>query len=212
MDNQKNNQKNKLYYSKISKLCTDLIKIMDSCGATRMFAMHCVDDMPVIPQGIDKVPTLMIYDIQKVLIGKEALVWFSENRIYYAQKNAELQGKKIIYNNTIGENNTGPKAFSNTEDNGMSDTFAYTDVDAPQPKAFCPNINGEHNDTDIYTPPEDYKKNENHVNNMKKKITSMRNERRTQESQYSEQMKKDQINKILSIEQEKLLKTSRYGI
>ena len=179
----------------------DLLNMMNKYGILRHFILKCVDDMEVLPKGLERVPTLIVSDIDKPLIAKDAVLWFNKMRSIFATQQSDSQNKHIMYN--IMKNNQeqlqGPKGYTETEYNGISDAFAYTDVDMAQPKSFCT----PDNDTDIiYTPPEDSKVSLADQNRLYK---TLNDERRQEESAYSELMKKKQIDIIINNEQKKLM-------
>ena len=197
---------NVYYYSRVSQLSIDLLRLMDSYGVRNKFMLMCVDDMEQIPSGIVRIPTLVVNGINKPLVANEAIEWFENNKQFFVQQNAEMQGKINLYymtkNLTDGQ---GPKGFSNCEQKGMSDEFAYTDTDIAQPKEFC----SYGNDGDIIiTPPKDGKMNNS---SQKKLIGDLEEMRKTQEIEYSKIMKNEQVNKIIMMERDQLMKR-RIGI
>jgi len=201
---------NIFYYSRVSKLCIDLIKMMESYGIINKFMLKCIDDMNPnqIPAGLERVPTLIVAGIDKPLVANEAVKWFNENRPYLQQQNAEMANKRIIYNltkNATGENNIGIKGFSN-EHEGISDNFAYMDTDAAQPKSFCQY--GSDADNIIYTPPTDGKIN---AAQQKQMIAVADSDRTTQIKEYADVMKQEQIDKLIMKERDQLIK-SRHGV
>jgi len=182
----------------MSQSCIELLRQMNECGVINRFMLICVDDIENIPKGITTVPTLIIVGIPKLLVGPEAMQWLLNHRQIIIQQNATLQGKIHLHN--MVKNDDGLKGFS-SELNGMSDDFAYTDVDCPQPKSFCgPSDQGDI----IMTPPVDTKLNQS---NQKKLINNLKNIRDQQETQTKENMKHDQIAKYMHKEQEQLWKT-----
>lgn len=202
------NQKQRMnifFYSKFSTMCTDLLKMMDSYGVINQFLLKCIDDMDVshLPPGLERVPTLIVIGIDKPLVAKEAVDWFNGMRPIFMQQKADMQNKKIMFN--IMKNNVqmanGPKAFSQSEYSGLSDSFAYTDVDLAQPKAFC----GYNDDKDvIFTPPDENTKIQK--DEQERKIREYEQIRKRQESDYNTIMRQGQIDAIMNAEKEKLLR------
>lgn len=200
-------QMNIFYYSKFSGMCTNLLKLMDNYKVLNKFLLKCVDDMPELPRGLERVPTLIVVGIDKPLVAKEAMIWFDNMRPIFAQQCADIQNKQIMYN--IMKNNQlamkGPKGYAEEEYHGISDSFAYFDVDMPQPKTFCEY--GNEKDA-IYTPPIDDKIKSDE---QKRYIQKLEQDRRKQEGELVSIMKKEQIEAIMNNEREKLLK-ERLGI
>lgn len=199
---------NIFYYSRVSKLCIDLLRMMESYNILNKFFLKCVDDMDVnsIPKGLERVPTLIISGIDKPLVANEAVKWFNDNRPYLIQQNMNMQNKKLIYNMTKNMyGNTGPKGFSTSELVGTSDNFAYMETDEAQPKEFC----RYGNDGDIiYTPPKDSKINDS---SQKQLLTTAEELRKTQEKEFASVMKHDQIDKLIEKERDQLMK-NRMGL
>jgi hypothetical protein len=197
---------NIFYYSRISKLCIDLICMMNNYGIIDKFKLKCIDDMQELPKSLERVPTLIIIGIDKPLVANDAVKWFNDNRPYLQQQCSDLQNKKLLYNMTKSMyDQQGPKGFSINELGGISDDFAYTDTDQAQPKTFC----GYGNDIDIIvTPPQDSKINEI---TQKKLLAEIENTQKNQDDEYKIIMKQEQINKIIQKERDQLIK-NRVGI
>lgn len=199
-------QMNVFYYSRVSKLCLDLICMMDNYGILTRFKLKCIDDMQELPKSLERVPTLVVIGIDKPLVANEAVKWFNDNRLFLQQQSSELQDKKLLYNMTKNMyDQQGPKGFSSNELGGLSDDFAYTEADQAQPKTFC--LYG--NDTDvILTPPKDGKINEE---TQKKLLAEFEKTQKSQESEYRVIMKQEQVNKLIQKELDQL-KKDRTGI
>lgn len=204
---QVNRNINIFYYSRVSKLCIDMIKMMDNYGIINRFMLKCIDDMnpAQIPNGLDRVPTLIVAGIDKPLVANEAVKWFNDNRPYLIQQTSEMTNKKIIYNLTKNSNNmSGPKGFSD-EHCGISDNFAYMETDEAQPKEFC---RYGSDDDEIYTPPKDGKIN---TVQQKKLIADVDADRKQHEKEYAVAMKQEQVDKLILKEREQLVR-NRHGI
>ena len=111
---QVNRNINIFYYCRVSKLCIDLIRMMDNYSILNRFFLKCIDDMDAtqIPNGLDRVPTLIISGIDKPLVANEAVKWFNDNRPYLIQQ-TRIANKKIIYNITKNSNNIWSKGIFN---------------------------------------------------------------------------------------------------
>ena len=201
-------QMNIFYYSKFSTMCTDLLKLMDSYKILNKFLLKCIDDMPNIPPQLERVPTLIVVGVDKPLVAKEAVAWFNNMRPIFMQQCMETQNKTIMTG--IMKNNMqtlqGPKGYTSNEYDGISDSFAYTDVDMAQPKTFC-----EYgNDKDaIYTPAkEDTTIKQNEQERNTKELEKIRKQ---QDAEFSSVMKRGQLEAVMNKEREKLMK-DRLGI
>ncbi len=191
---------NVYFYSRVSQTCIDLMKLMDAYGIRNKFLLRCVDDMDVIPPGLDRVPTLIIYGIPRPFVGNDAMKWFEDNKMYFAQQSAELQTKMHLYNMAKNaQDNNNPHGFSECEHGGLSDEFAYTDTDMSQPKSF---VNYGNDGDIIVTPPKDSKLSISVQQRLIKDATNIRND---QEKEYAKMMKQDQINKLMMLEKSKLV-------
>lgn len=193
---------NIFYYSKFSKLCLDLLRMLESYNILNRFMLKCVDDPSFRPpDGLTHVPTLIVVGINKPLVANEAVAWFNNNKPYLIQQNAELQNKRLIYNMTKNMYDAqAPKGFSSNELSGTSDEFAYTDIDEAQPKVFCK----YGDDTDcIVTPPKE-KAMSNQV--QSKIMGDVAAVRKQQEKEYSTMMKQEQIEILINKERNELMK------
>ena len=191
---------NVCYYSRVCPLSRDLVKMMDSYGILNKFVLKCIDDMDPrkIPQQLTTVPTLLIAGIDKPLVAKEAVKWFNDNRPYFTRQSEAQQSKQIIYNMTKTMYN-GPKGMSG-ELSGTSDEFAYCDVDEAQPKNFCKDVE---DGNVIITPPMDNKIGGESQEKMIKQVEQIR---KNQERDYGAEMKQDQIDRVMRIERDKLVR------
>lgn len=191
-----------LYHSRVSELCIDLLRVLDSCGALRFFRIICIDDLEAsqIPPTLKRVPTMIIIGIPAPFVGKDAINWISSNKMLFMNNNAEYQTKKIMYN-MMQNMTSGPLCFSDTEHIGTSDNFAYTDLDNAQPKTFCEY--GKDKDI-IYTPPSE--KNKMCKMEQDKNLHNVEIIRKKQEQEYQNAMKHQQVDAIMLKEREKLIK------
>jgi hypothetical protein len=191
-------------------MSTDLLKMMDSYGVLNQFLLRCIDDMLNPPPGLERVPTLVVVGIDKPLVAKEAVQWFNGMRPIFMQQCADMQNKRIMYN--IMKNSMqmiqGPKGYAEGEYNGISDSFAYTDLDMAQPKTFC-----EYgNDKDaIYTPEPENKGDKIRKEEQNRSIRELEQMRRQQETECSTIMEKERVEAVMNKEREKLMR-DRLGI
>lgn len=196
------------YYSKFSRMCTDLLKMMDDYKIINNFLLRCIDDMETLPSGLERVPTLIIAGIDKPLIAKEAIKWFNDMRPIFIQQCNDMQNKRILYGimkNSMEAIN-GPKGYTQGEYDGVSDSFAYTDVDMAQPKTFCEY--GNDKDAILTPPKEEYKIRKDEQDNN---VRNLEQSRKQQETEYTSIMKREQIESVMNKERNKLMR-ERLGI
>ena len=139
---------NILFFSRYSSLCVDLLKLMHKYDILNEFELKCVDDINP-PQGITHVPTLVIKNYPGLIVGKKTIEWFEYHKENFEKKKQNQQTESILNNmDKYMKFKDGPKQYSNLEDNGFSDGFAYVNDDGAQPKNFA--IFGKEN-TEIFT-------------------------------------------------------------
>ena len=210
MNNIQSKQMNILYYSKFSTMCTDLLKLMDSYGVLNKFFLKCIDDMEILPKGLERIPTLIVVGVNKPLVAREAMEWFDSMRPMFSQQNNDMLSKKIMFN--IMKNNTeannGPKGYVHCEYDGVSDSFAYTNTDLAQPKTFC---EFENDGSVIYTPQSEDKTMAIKDSEQKRYINDLQKNRKQQESEFSNIMRQGQIDAVIDRERTQMTK-NRLGI
>lgn len=186
-------------------MCKTLMKLMNEYEILANFYLQCVDDMSDkdIPNDLERVPTIILCNYNKPLVAKEAMKWFDENRAFFLQLNNEREKKRILYNiyKNMGQFNTdGCNGYSNTEYEGLSDIFAYTDLDYAQPKIYC----GFGKDNNIiFTPPKEKRKLT--AQEQDRLITERETERSKQESQIAVNMNMERLNAVIKKEHKELI-------
>jgi len=174
-----NNQINILFYSRCCKTCQELIRLLENKKLLNYFKLLCVDNrLHELPPYITIVPTMIINNINKPLVGKETFQWIE--KIEY-----------IKHNNHNIKKPTGPIGYRQSEMGGISDQFAYKDDEKAMPQNYV----GVNNTTSIFTAPEQpgIKKNEQIklINNLKKSRT-------VQDTEYVNSMKQKQIEAVIN--------------
>lgn len=166
------NSTNILFYSNKCELSTATIAVLKGEGMISAFKLICVDDPKnKIPSSIKKIPTIIIPSMSKVLIADDIIKWISSLRS--AKANAD--------------NKKNPIGFIMSEMGGISDMYAYTNIDAA-PKHSYVSCN-EMGNTQIYTAPE---------NQMRLNVSTQQNH-----IKYIEQRRKQQdvsINESLALQ------------
>jgi hypothetical protein len=186
-NNQQNQQNivNLFFYSMKCPTCLNLIQILKNENILNYFKPICVDgNLDKIPKNITRVPTLIVSNIPKPLVAEEAFKWVQNIKFLRSQKLQEQN--KFISN----QKPNGPNPFLNNEMSGISDTFAYTNIDAPQPKSFFGY--GDEDKHIIFTAPEQHKIN---MNEQRQKINEETKKRQNQEKEINKLMEETR-NKI----------------
>lgn len=192
---------NILFYSRDCETCKNLLKILQNENLLSFFKLFCVDDkLNMVPPQITVVPTMIIANLNKPLVAQETFEWITRVKFMRQQQMMDVN-KRIIQQNIINlanNNKNGPISFIPQEMTGITDTFAYKDIDKPQPHSFF-NI-GEEDKHAIFTAPEPAKMSKDEQNKMIKELEVKRD---TQSKEYEALMKQQQMQAILKAEQEK---------
>jgi len=200
--NNGNNIVNILFYSMNCKDCATFINMLKNDGLINYFRTFCIEqNRDNIPKNIKKVPAIITTDTQQIYMGNDVFKWLQGVRYMRQQQMMEYNKKIIqhnIYKNMQNQMNA-PKSFLTSEMSGVSDTFAYTDIDLAQPKSF--QEYGKDDSNIIYTPPKDSSKlgkrqQENIINDIE-------NKRKEQDKIFNENMKQGQMQAIQRMEYEK---------
>lgn len=153
--------KNIVIYASKSKLCYTLLNAMNSCGILGFFQLIDVCDPRIkIPREVtNSVPTLIISNIKKPLVGDEAFIWVENTRKWKEQNN---KLKQMVKNNVYQWNmlstnqNVSDKklaGYVGSEMNGFSDKFCILDNNGALPQNFV----SPFEDIKIYTANEEHK-------------------------------------------------------
>jgi len=199
------NKRNLLFYKSNCKLSQVVIQLLNSEGLLNSIDCLDVDKLKKIPSQIKQVPTLILPNLNKILIGKEILLFIQDikqskkqvKQEQFNQLNKPIEKEEI--NNQINQqNNQKPKekkilGYIQNEMDGFSDKYAYKDInEAPQHNFVnCKNI-----EQSIYTGQEEnIKYDDTKLNTLKDKLETERKlQEREIEKTFKEQSKlRDQI-------------------
>lgn len=172
----------------------DMLKYFEPISAVGKEAM-------LISEGITRIPALIVSDFPKPLIAEDAFKWLQS--VKYIKYQAEKQ-QKIIQYNMAKNAMQGPKGFTN-EMSGFSDTFAYTDIDLAQPKAFFGYKDEENNA--IFTAPKEKTKLSTKEQNAL--INEEQLKRDKQQKEFGESMEKQRIDDAIRAEKERIMHSRR---
>ena len=204
------NKRNLLFYKSDCKLSQIVIQLLNSEGLLNSIDCLDVDKLKKIPSQIKQVPTLILPNLNKILIGKEILIFIqnikqSKNQIkqdQFNQLNNPIEKEEIQNNqqsnqqeNKINQKSKEKKilGYIQNEMDGFSDKYAYKDInEAPQHNFVnCRNI-----EQSIYTGQEEnIKYDDTKLNTLKSKLETERKlQEREIEKTFKEQSKlRDQI-------------------
>ncbi len=165
-----------LFYSPRCESSANFIRIITSEKINNLFNLVSIDTMSteqLISLGIKKTPMLVLRNQQNQTVGvhegQSAFEWLN-NLIQFRRQNmmnmVEQNRKKLIQSNIAQQMNKDNVAGRSDELTGISDNFAYVNVDYVPTKSFLPY--GQDNDFKILT----FKDNQGKIseNEMKGKI------------------------------------------
>jgi hypothetical protein len=184
------NQKSVLFYLSTCPTCNKFMTECQKYNILKNFQLIKIDDnIDYYKQkGLAVVPTIKVIGYSKSFMGSECFEWLKSiidtiNRqqlnqpIDKIKEQASVQNKKItpppiVNNNNNEKKNLNDMGYRPSEMNGISDTYAYKDIDIAFPMSFqSRNLN-----TEIYTPPiEKNKIEKNKQSELIKKMELVRN-------------------------------------
>lgn len=142
------NNINVLIYSRQCPSCKNLLMILQNEGLLQYFKLECVDDkLDKYPKNLI-VPTMLVVNVNRPLMGQETFEWVNQMKFIKQQNMAEMNKKVIQQNNNIRK---GPIGYDSDIMGGISDKFAFTKIDEPLPHAYF-GIGDEEKNI-IFTPP-----------------------------------------------------------
>jgi hypothetical protein len=207
---QRPQRRNLLFYSERCNTSRNLIEMMKREDLLKYFEMVCIDNkLDKIPPMITHVPALITTDTPRPWMGADAFKWL-QNIKYMRQQQIQDKNNKLQLYNTIKElESGGPKAFTD-EMQGISDNFAYKDIDNAQPKSFEEYGKEVSKENIIYTPPIDKKKITK--GEQMKLINEFKSDRSVQDKELDKVLKMKQIDEIIKTENEKLIAAKTAGL
>jgi hypothetical protein len=144
----------RLYYSKKCKECMNLWQVICNEDIAKMFVLVCIDTMSsdeIIKLSVKKVPSIVVSVDNKppgVFEGPAMcsgwLTNFTLTRRQNIANSVNEQRKMIQKTHAMARDQSGgPLDYSETEMDGTTDIYSYTNSDIAQPKNFVP-IGMEH--------------------------------------------------------------------
>lgn len=187
---------NILIYLSYCKNCSKLMMDLQKYNLMVNFELICADNNKEYwaKKGFNEVPSIIIKNSKTILVGEQCFKWFNGIKEVIEENNK----KKIMdsfnnINNTnyydVSKNQARPppligsenkqneekfQGYSNTEMNGISDSYAYKSEN--NNNAFPKNFQPKNMNTEIFTPPvEKTKINKNEQMILTKKLEIIRN-------------------------------------
>lgn len=184
---------NIIFYSRNCYTCQNLIKVLQNENLLSFFKLYCVDNrLNQLPVHIKMVPTMIVTNVNRPLVGKETFEWIKKVKFIRQQ----VVNQKIRQNN-FAKMNKDPIGFNNQEMIGKSDNYAYVHVDVPFVHSYH-GVNDEKNNA-IFTASEFTKpigKNE-----QNKMIKNLEQKRSHQDQTYKDIQKEQQLLSVMEAEQ-----------
>jgi hypothetical protein len=195
---------NYLFYSTKCNTCYELINILKNENLLNNFVMKCVDNMNIqmlTSKGITRVPTMIIGNTNKILIAGETFEWVKSMK-FFRQKQSNQQ--TLIQNKVFEEKKPVNRfEYVSEEMNGISDSYAYTKIDNPQPKSFYYKGAEDETKNAIFTAPEIQKK--MRESDQKKLISEELKKRKDQDKQHKEFAKQSLVKSVMLEEQRQIM-------
>lgn len=188
---------NILFYSRQCKTSLVVLKLLKATGLLNNFKLICVDDnLSNIPQQITRVPTMIMSNMKYPLVANDIIKWIEGIRFMRSQKQTVEAPLPPTPEKTDTEytDNRPILGYIESEMSGMSDNFAFKDIDVALPHAFVEY--GKDDKNPIFTAPESLKK---LTSSDQNKIIRDTNEtRRKQDEEYEQIMKERQMYALLN--------------
>uniref|UniRef100_A0A6C0EAR5 Thioredoxin domain-containing protein n=1 Tax=viral metagenome TaxID=1070528 RepID=A0A6C0EAR5_9ZZZZ len=132
-----------LFYSSKCETCHGLVNTMRVEGILNAFTLLSVDNMPLeklLQINIRVVPAIIVNMDKRQMVyeGKEAVMWvnnFILSRKQNMARNIDSQRRQILQEH-VKLYGDSTMAYIPLEQGGISDDFAYLDVDRAMPKNF----------------------------------------------------------------------------
>lgn len=176
---------NILFFSNKCNYCSALIALLNKEKLSSTFNYINIDDNLDLPEYIKKVPTIMVENVTKPLIGKAAFNWI--------QIQSDINNKTNNINNISIDNFkacriNGPKGFTEKEMTGISDSFSFVAPDKDNDVKKSYNFI-EDKAEDIFLPPDEVLSHRNQTKHLDK----MMEQRNVQDKEFVEHDECDDI-------------------
>lgn len=122
-----------LFYSKRCSHCSQFIQELYKSGIFNQIEKLCIEEIKV-PKGINSVPTLIVPQYQRPLVGNECFAWIQEQEQINQEKTKPKQNQKPTQTQSLpGFEDILP--FSDTM-GGFSDSYSYLNDERPMERTF----------------------------------------------------------------------------
>lgn len=194
----------RLFYSVKCNECMNLLQVITNENISKMFIPICLDkytSTQISTLSIKEIPAIVISsDNNKPSVfegPQQCSNWlnsFIVNRRKNIVNNVENNRKNIQQaQNDIRKNEDGAIEYNENEMEGVSDNYAYSNVDVAQPKNYV--LVGDEGNQHIVTANET--ENKLDKNGMRKQLMDLEMKRTTDTKEYVNIMEQSQIQKIV---------------
>ena len=182
---------NILFYSNKCKTCELFMTHCKNFDVLKHFKLICIDDATgKIPNSLKVVPSILVKGNSNLIEGKLAFEWLKGLVSMRKSMNQEQNNGQIALTTKDTEDNKKSiMGFASTEMSGLSDDFAFVQIDNPLPKSFLPL--GADKEYAIYTAPECGKINKKQQDQLINKFNS---ERSTDQQEFENKIKEEHNN------------------
>jgi hypothetical protein len=192
------NNINVLLYSRQCPSCKNLLTILQNEKLLQYFKLECVDDtLDKYPRNLI-VPTMLVVNVNRPLMGQETFEWVNQMKFIKQQNIAEMN-KKIIQQNT--NIRKGPIGYDSDIMGGISDKFAFTKIDEPLPHTYF-GIGDEEKNA-IFTPPVKLEKEKMSKYDQEKTLKNIQSLRSNQDTESIAIAKQIHYEAVMKAEKEK---------
>ncbi len=189
---------NILFYSRQCKTSLLVLRLLQSEGLLNNFKLICVDEhLDRIPPQITHVPTMIVETMKFPIVGNNILKWIESIRFIKNNKQPTANPPIIQENkNQDGYNESRPiLGYIESEMSGISDNFAFKDIDIALPHAFVEY--GKDDKNPIFTAPDDSTVKIT-AGDQNKRIRESEELRKKQDEEYQQVMKERQLYALLN--------------
>ena len=162
---------NILFYSNKCKTCELFMTHCKNNEILKHFKLICIEDtVGKLPSALKVVPSILVKGHQGLIEGKQTFEWLKG--LIEMKKSLINDKNKTSIENDKDKEKRNLLDFTLKELTGISDDFAYLNVDNPQPKSFLQY--GADKEHAIYTAPESNKINKRQQEDLINKFNSLR--------------------------------------
>ena len=170
---------NILFYSNRCQFCQSFLALIEKENLDNSFKKVCIDNNLNIPDYLKQVPTILVSNVTKPLVGRHAFNWVNMQ----SSLNNSTNNINNIVNNNFKETKTkGPGGFTEREMTGISDSFSFIKEKDDVKKDYDFVDNKEETEEEIFNPINEVL---NHKN-QNKHLDEMMEQRKIQDQEFVE--------------------------